>query len=159
MLRTIPEPRAALSMKAPHVITMQVPVDKIGEVIGPKGKRINEIIALTGADIDIQDDGTVFIGSREGEGADSAREMIDQIVHPHLPDVGERFEGTVVSTTTFGAFVNVAPGRGRVHRRTEGQDQPQAGRRGLGSAGGRLAEAGGRGGSPEVPGPRRRPAA
>ena len=116
MLATIAEPREMVSAKAPRIISIQIPVDKIGEVIGPKGKRINEIIALTGADIDIQDDGTVFIGSREGEGADKAREMIDQIVHPHLPDVGERFEGLVVSTTTFGAFVNVAPGRdGLVH--------------------------------------------
>src|SRR5439155_15984509 len=72
MLRTIPEPRAALSVKAPRVLTMQIPVDKIGEVIGPKGKRINEIIALTGADIDIEDDGRVFIGSREGSGAEKA---------------------------------------------------------------------------------------
>src|SRR5205823_5950512 len=75
MLRTIPEPRADLSMKAPRVIMKQIPVDKIGEVIGPKGKRINEIIALTGADIDIEDDGRVFIGSRDGEGAEKAVEM------------------------------------------------------------------------------------
>ena len=95
---------------------MQIPVDKIGEVIGPKGKRINEIIALTGADIDIQDDGTVFIGSREGEGAEKALRDDRPIVNPHLPEVGERFEGTVVNTTTFGAFVNIAPGRdGLVH--------------------------------------------
>ncbi|MGH2691320.1 MAG: polyribonucleotide nucleotidyltransferase, partial [Actinomycetota bacterium] len=70
MLKTIPEPREVPSPKAPRVITKQIPVDKIGEVIGPKGKRINEIIAVTGADIDIQDDGTVFIGAREGKGAD-----------------------------------------------------------------------------------------
>src|SRR5262249_2461753 len=98
MLRVIPEPRAALSAKAPRVVTMQIPVDKIGEVIGPKGKRINEIIALTGADIDIQDDGTIFVGSREGEGAEKAMQMIDDIVNPHLPEIGERLEGTVVST-------------------------------------------------------------
>jgi len=98
------------------VVTMQIPVDKIGEVIGPKGKRINEIIALTGADIDIQDDGTIFVGSREGEGAEKAMQMIDDIVNPHLPEIGERLEGTVVSTTTFGAFVNIAPGRdGLIH--------------------------------------------
>jgi polyribonucleotide nucleotidyltransferase len=116
MLRVIPEPRAALSAKAPRVVTMQIPVDKIGEVIGPKGKRINEIIALTGADIDIQDDGTIFVGSREGEGAEKAMQMIDDIVNPHLPEIGERLEGTVVSTTTFGAFVNIAPGRdGLIH--------------------------------------------
>jgi polyribonucleotide nucleotidyltransferase len=116
MSRTIDKPREVLSAKAPRVVTMAIPVDKIGEVIGPKGKRINEIIALTGADIDIQDDGTIFIGSREGEGAEKAMELIDGIVNPHLPEVGERIEGTVVSTTTFGAFVNIGPGRdGLVH--------------------------------------------
>ncbi len=110
MLATLPEPRPALSPKAPRVEMIQIPVDKIGEVIGPKGKRINEIIALTGADIDIEDDGRIFIGSREGEGAEQAKEMINQIVHPRLPEVGERFEGTVVKTTDFGAFVNILPG-------------------------------------------------
>jgi polyribonucleotide nucleotidyltransferase len=109
MARTLPEPRTQLSQKAPRVIMKQIPVDKIGEVIGPKGKRINEIIALTGADIDIEDDGRVFIGSRDGESAEKAVEMIEQIVNPRLPDVGERFEGTVVKTTTFGAFVNILP--------------------------------------------------
>jgi polyribonucleotide nucleotidyltransferase len=85
-------------------------------VIGPKGKRINEIIALTGADIDIEDDGRVFVGSREGEGAERALEMIEAIVNPRLPEVGERYEGTVVKTATFGAFVNILPGRdGMIH--------------------------------------------
>jgi polyribonucleotide nucleotidyltransferase len=116
MSRTISGPRAALSAKAPRVVMKQIPVDKIGEVIGPKGKRINEIIALTGADIDIEDDGRVFIGSRQGEGAEKALEMIEAIVNPHVPEVGERLEGTVVSTTTFGAFVNIGPGRdGLIH--------------------------------------------
>jgi len=116
MLRTIDRPREMVSAKAPRVISMQIPVDKIGEVIGPKGKRINEIIAVTGADIDIEDDGTVFIGSRQGDGAEKAREMIDALVNPKLPEVGERYEGTVVKTTTFGAFVNILPGRdGLVH--------------------------------------------
>jgi polyribonucleotide nucleotidyltransferase len=109
MGRTLSEPRTQLSLKAPRVIMKQIPVDKIGEVIGPKGKRINEIIALTGADIDIEDDGRVFIGSRDGESAEKAVEMIEQIVNPRMPDVGERFEGTVVKTTTFGAFVNILP--------------------------------------------------
>jgi polyribonucleotide nucleotidyltransferase len=95
---------------------IQIPVDKIGEVIGPKGKRINEIIALTAADIDIEDDGRVFIGSRDGESAERAQQMIDAIVNPHIPEVGERIDGTVVSTTTFGAFVNIGPGRdGLIH--------------------------------------------
>ncbi|TMK86176.1 MAG: polyribonucleotide nucleotidyltransferase [Actinobacteria bacterium] len=116
MTRTISEPRSQLSLKAPRVIMKQIPVDKIGEVIGPKGKRINEIIALTGADIDIEDDGRVFIGSRDGESAERAVDMIEQIVHPRLPQAGERFEGTVVKTTDFGAFVNIMPGTdGLVH--------------------------------------------
>jgi polyribonucleotide nucleotidyltransferase len=86
-------------------------------VIGPKGKRINEIIAVTGADIDIQDDGTVFIGSSVGgEGADQAARMIDEIANPRPVLVGETYDGTVVKTTTFGAFVNLVPGRdGLVH--------------------------------------------
>jgi polyribonucleotide nucleotidyltransferase len=116
MLDTIPEPRQALSAKAPRVITRQVPVDKIGEVIGPKGKRINEIIATTGADIDIQDDGTVFLGSKEGDGAERAWRMIEEILHPRVPEVGERFRGKVVKTAEFGAFVNILPGTdGLVH--------------------------------------------
>jgi polyribonucleotide nucleotidyltransferase len=111
MLGAIPEPRPQLSASAPRVESIQIPVDKIGEVIGPKGKRINEIIALTGADIDIQDDGTVFIGSKEGEGAEKAKEMIEQFINPKMPEVGETFEGTVVKTTTFGAFINLTPGK------------------------------------------------
>ncbi len=114
--QALPGPREALSAKAPRVMMIQIPVDKIGEVIGPKGKRINEIIALTGADIDIEDDGRVFIGSKEGEGADKAVEMIEQIANPRPLQVGERFDGRVVKTTTFGAFVNILPGRdGLVH--------------------------------------------
>jgi polyribonucleotide nucleotidyltransferase len=113
----IATPRDQVNEKAPRIITLQIPVDKIGEVIGPKGKRINEIIALTGADIDIQDDGTVFIGSTTGaEGADEAARMVDEIANPRPVLVGETYEGTVVKTTTFGAFVNLVPGRdGLVH--------------------------------------------
>jgi polyribonucleotide nucleotidyltransferase len=114
---TIPAPREQVSPKAPRIITVQIPVDKIGEVIGPKGKRINEIIALTGTDIDIQDDGTVLIGSTMGaEGADEAARMIDEIANPRPVLQGETYDGTVVKTTTFGAFVNLVPGRdGLVH--------------------------------------------
>ncbi len=117
MEAAIPAPRDEVNSKAPRIISIQIPVDKIGEVIGPKGKRINEIIALTGADIDIQDDGTVFIGSTTGgEGADQAAHMIDEIANPRPVLVGETYEGTVVKTTTFGAFVNLVPGRdGLVH--------------------------------------------
>jgi polyribonucleotide nucleotidyltransferase len=116
MAATLAGPRSALSAKAPRVMMIQIPVDKIGEVIGPKGKRINEIIAVTGADIDIEDDGRIFIGSREGEGADKAADMIESIANPRPLQVGERFDGRVVKTTTFGAFVNILPGRdGLVH--------------------------------------------
>ncbi|HWC70994.1 MAG TPA: polyribonucleotide nucleotidyltransferase [Actinomycetota bacterium] len=117
METAIPAPREEVNAKAPRIISIQIPVDKIGEVIGPKGKRINEIIALTGADIDIQDDGTVLIGSTLGaEGADEASRMIDEIANPRPVLVGEQYEGTVVKTTTFGAFVNLVPGRdGLVH--------------------------------------------
>jgi polyribonucleotide nucleotidyltransferase len=116
MLAAIPAPRSEVNPKAPRILTIQIPVDKIGEVIGPKGKRINEIIAVTGADIDIQDDGTVFIGSREGAGADEAARMIDEIANPRPLSVGETFAGKVVKIATFGAFVNLVPGRdGLVH--------------------------------------------
>ena len=112
----IPEPRTEVNPKAPRILTLKIPVDKIGEVIGPKGKKINEIVALTGADIDIQDDGTVFIGAREAGGADEAARIIDEIANPRPITVGERFTGTVVNTTTFGAFVNLVPGRdGLIH--------------------------------------------
>ena len=116
MLAAIPAPRTEVNPKAPRIITLKIPVDKIGEVIGPKGKKINEIVALTGADIDIQDDGTVFIGAREAGGADEAARIIDEIANPRPITVGERFTGTVVNTTTFGAFVNLVPGRdGLIH--------------------------------------------
>jgi len=116
MEAAIEAPRDEVNPKAPRILSIKIPVDKIGEVIGPKGKRINEIIAMTGADIDIQDDGTVFIGSREGEGADEAARMIDELANPRPVLVGETYDGTVVKTTTFGAFVNLVPGRdGLVH--------------------------------------------
>jgi polyribonucleotide nucleotidyltransferase len=116
MQDAIAEPRQEVNPIAPRILTIQIPVDKIGEVIGPKGKRINEIIATTGADIDIQDDGTVFIGSREGAGADEAARMIEEIANPRPVQIGETYHGRVVKTTTFGAFVNLVPGRdGLVH--------------------------------------------
>jgi polyribonucleotide nucleotidyltransferase len=86
-------------------------VDKIGEVIGPKGKMINQIQEDTGADISIEDDGTVLIGATEGSQAEAARTMINQIANPTMPEVGERYLGTVVKTTTFGAFVSLMPGK------------------------------------------------
>jgi polyribonucleotide nucleotidyltransferase len=116
ILRAIAEPRTEVNPKAPRILTLKIPADKIGEVIGPKGKKINEIVALTGADIDIQDDGTVFIGAREAGGADEAARIIDEIANPRPITAGEHFTGTVVNTTTFGAFVNLVPGRdGLIH--------------------------------------------
>jgi polyribonucleotide nucleotidyltransferase len=105
-----------MSPYAPRVITVTVPIDKIGEVIGPKGKMINQIQADTGADISIEDDGTVFIGATDGASAEAARVAINAIANPSMPEVGERFLGTVVKTTTFGAFVSLQPGKdGLVH--------------------------------------------
>ena len=100
-----------LSPTAPRIITVKVPVDKIGEVIGPKGKVINQIQEDTGADISIEDDGTVFIGADNGAAAEAARAAVNQIANPTMPEVGERYLGTVVKTTTFGAFVSLMPGK------------------------------------------------
>ena len=85
-------------------------VDKIGEVIGPKGKMINQIQEDTGAEIAIEDDGTVYISSEGGEAAEKAKQIIDEIANPHVPQAGETYKGTVVKTTSFGAFVNLTPG-------------------------------------------------
>ncbi|MBY0442278.1 MAG: polyribonucleotide nucleotidyltransferase [Mycobacteriaceae bacterium] len=105
-----------MSPYAPRVTTIKVPVDKIGEVIGPKGKVINAITEETGAQISIEDDGTVFIGATDGPSAQAAIDRINAIANPQLPKVGERFLGTVVKTTDFGAFVSLLPGRdGLVH--------------------------------------------
>ena len=105
-----------MSPYAPRVTTIKVPVDKIGEVIGPKGKMINSITEETGAQISIEDDGTVFVGATDGPSAQAAIDRINAIANPQLPTVGERFLGTVVKTTDFGAFVSLLPGRdGLVH--------------------------------------------
>ena len=101
---------AEMSPYAPRIITTTVPVDKIGEVIGPKGKMINQIQEETGAEIAIEDDGTVFISSEGGDGAEKAKQIIDQIANPHVPEAGETYNGKVVKTTSFGAFVNLTPG-------------------------------------------------
>jgi polyribonucleotide nucleotidyltransferase len=100
-----------MSPLAPRVITLKVPVDKIGEVIGPKGKMINQIQDETGADISIEDDGTVYIGATDGPSAEAARSQINAIANPQMPEIGERFVGTVVKTTTFGAFISLTPGK------------------------------------------------
>ena len=105
-----------MSPYAPRVTTIKVPVDKIGEIIGPKGKIINAITEETGAQISIEDDGTVFVGATDGPSAQAAIDRINAIANPQLPKVGERFLGTVVKTTDFGAFVSLLPGRdGLVH--------------------------------------------
>ena len=102
---------AEMSPTAPRIITVKVPVDKIGEVIGPKGKMINSIQEDTGAEITIEDDGTIYIGATDGPSAEAARTAINAIANPHIPEVGERFLGTVVKTTTFGAFISLLPGK------------------------------------------------
>ena len=102
---------AEMSPNAPRIITVKVPVDKIGEVIGPKGKMINSIQEDTGAEITIEDDGTIYIGATNGPAAEAAKATINAIANPHIPEVGERFLGTVVKTTTFGAFVSLLPGK------------------------------------------------
>jgi polyribonucleotide nucleotidyltransferase len=96
---------------APRVISVQIPLDKIGELIGPKGKTINGIQDETGADISIEDDGTVYIGAVDGPSAEAARQAVNAIANPSNPEVGERFLGTVVKIATFGAFVSLTPGK------------------------------------------------
>jgi polyribonucleotide nucleotidyltransferase len=96
---------------APRVISVQIPVDKIGELIGPKGKTINQIQDDTGADISIEEDGTVYIGAVDGPSAEAARAAVNAIANPLNPEVGERFLGTVVKLATFGAFVSLTPGK------------------------------------------------
>ena len=100
-----------MSPYAPRILTVQIPVDKIGEVIGPKGKMINTIQEDTGAEISIEDDGTVLIGATEGAAAEAARGAINSIANPQVPEVGERYLGTVVKTTSFGAFISLTPGK------------------------------------------------
>jgi polyribonucleotide nucleotidyltransferase len=100
-----------MSPYAPRIITVKIPVDQIGAVIGPKGKMINQIQDETGAEITIEDDGTIYIGATDGPKAEAARTMINGIANPTMPEVGERYLGTVVKTTTFGAFVSLMPGR------------------------------------------------
>ena len=100
-----------MSEFAPRIISVKVPVAKIGEVIGPKGKMINQIQEDTGADISIEDDGTVFIGATDGPSAEAARTAINAIANPQVPEMGERYLGTVVKLTDFGAFISLTPGK------------------------------------------------
>jgi polyribonucleotide nucleotidyltransferase len=105
-----------MSPYAPRVTSVKIPVDKIGEVIGPKGKMINTITEETGADVSIEDDGTIYVGAADGPSAEDAIGRINSIANPQLPKVGERYLGTVVKTAAFGAFVSLVPGKdGLVH--------------------------------------------
>ncbi|MGH3424829.1 MAG: polyribonucleotide nucleotidyltransferase, partial [Nocardioidaceae bacterium] len=101
---------AEMSLYAPRILTVKVPVDKIGEVIGPKGKVINSIQDETGADISIEEDGTIYIGATDGTSAEAAKAQVNAIANPQLPEVGERYLGTVVKITSFGAFISLLPG-------------------------------------------------
>ncbi len=108
MARTLPRPRSELSEHAPRIITVEIDPDKIGKVIGPKGKTIRAIQDETGAEINIEDSGVVTISSPGGEGGERARQMIEALVEE--PEVGRVYEGVVKNTTSFGAFVEILPG-------------------------------------------------
>ncbi|MCG7275135.1 polyribonucleotide nucleotidyltransferase [Corynebacterium singulare] len=113
-----------MSGLAPRITSVTIPVNKIGELIGPKGKTINTITEETGADVSIEEDGTVYVSAATGEAADAAIERVNSIANPQLPKVGERFLGTVVKTVAFGAFVSLTPGRdGLVHISKLGGDE------------------------------------
>ena len=113
-----------MSGLAPRITSVTIPVNKIGELIGPKGKTINTITEETGADVSIEEDGTVYVSAATGEAAEAAIERVNSIANPQLPKVGERFLGTVVKTVAFGAFVSLTPGRdGLVHISKLGGDE------------------------------------
>jgi polyribonucleotide nucleotidyltransferase len=111
MREAIDKPRAEMSPFAPKIVLEQIPVDKIGEIIGPKGKTINDIIARTGAQIDVEDDGRVLVAGANSESAEQALKMIRDIVNPIPLEVGMEFDGKVVKAMDFGAFVNIVPGK------------------------------------------------
>src|SRR5437868_13468379 len=119
MAVSIANPRAEVRTTAPKIVSFEIPVDKIGEVIGPKGKVINTIQQETGADISVQDAdgmGLVSIGSKDGAAVAEAQRRIELILDPPTAEVGAVYEGRVVNITKFGAFVNILPGRdGLVH--------------------------------------------
>lgn len=113
-----------MSGLAPKITSVKIPMNKIGELIGPKGKTINTLTEETGADVSIEEDGTVYVSAATGEAADAAIERINGIANPQLPKVGERFLGTVVKTVAFGAFVSLTPGRdGLIHISKLGGDE------------------------------------
>ncbi|MCL4423680.1 MAG: polyribonucleotide nucleotidyltransferase [Actinobacteria bacterium] len=114
MHEAIAEPRREVSANAPKIVSLEIPLDKIGEVIGPKGKVINTLQQETGADINVEDDGmvgTVTIGSKDGAAVAEARRRILLILDPPTAEIGVTYQGKVVNITSFGAFVNILPGR------------------------------------------------
>jgi len=114
MRGAIAEPRGEVAATAPKIVSMEIPIDKIGEVIGPKGKVINTLQQETGADIAVDDDGmvgTVTIGAKDGNAVEEARRRISLILDPPTADVGAVYQGRVVNLTKFGAFVSILPGR------------------------------------------------
>ena len=114
MLEVLPEPRAELSKYAPKIVHFMINPEKIGEVVGPRGKMINKIIEETGVKIDIEDDGSVFIATENAEAAKRARAIVEGIAKDL--EVGDVFTGKVVRIMTFGAFVEYAPGKdGMIH--------------------------------------------
>ena len=119
MKEAIPAPRDEVGPTAPKIVSFEIPIDKIGEVIGPKGKVINSIQAETGADISVDDDGmvgTVAVSSPDRDKVDEAERQIRLILDPPTAEVGAVYPGKVVNITKFGAFVNILPGRdGLVH--------------------------------------------
>jgi polyribonucleotide nucleotidyltransferase len=114
LTNAIAEPRAQVAEVAPKIVSLQIPIDKIGEVIGPKGKVINTLQQETGADIAVDDDGvvgTVTIGAKDGRAVEEARRRIAMILDPPTPEVGATYQGRVVNIAKFGAFVSIMPGR------------------------------------------------
>ena len=112
----LPAPREEVAPTAPRITSIKVPIDKIGEVIGPKGKVIKDIQAETGAQIDVEDDGTIRVGATDADAVRQALEWIEAIANPPQPEIDTEYTGKVVSITKFGAFVNILPGRdGLVH--------------------------------------------
>jgi polyribonucleotide nucleotidyltransferase len=125
MLEAIPEARDEVAPSAPKIISIEIPIDKIGEIIGPKGKVINLMQQETGADINVDDDGmvgTVTIGSTDGAAVAEAKRRVELILDPPRAEIGAIYKGRVVNVTKFGAFVNILPGRdGLLHISKLGQ--------------------------------------
>jgi polyribonucleotide nucleotidyltransferase len=109
MGQVLAEPRSQLSKYAPRIITIQINPERIGDIIGPKGKIIRGIQEETGAEVNVDDSGLVTVSSVDGDAGERARQMIEGIVQE--PEVGAVYEGVVKSTTAFGAFVEILPGK------------------------------------------------